>query len=79
MKYVLKNPTPKQQELLDFLEKNKDSNSDVEINSYAAPLVRFVDYLQGDVTEIDDDQEYVAFQALRYDCFNSFNLTTNDC
>jgi hypothetical protein len=76
MKEFFKNATPKQQDLFDLLEKNKNAETNVKISSYPTSLVRLINYLQGQVTKITDDHEYVKFlfQAVKYDCLKFIDI-----
>ena len=57
-----------------FLEENKDSTEYIVLDAYATSFVHFIDILQGDELDIDDDILYleILIYAYRYGCLDLF-------
>jgi hypothetical protein len=69
----------KRGELYAFLEENKDSTDYIVLDAYATSFVHFIDILQGEEFDIDDDILYleILIYAYRYGCLDLLCIDRN--
>jgi hypothetical protein len=69
----------KRGELYAFLEENKDSTDYIVLDAYATSFVHFIDILQGEEFDIDDDILFleILIYAYRYGCLDLLCIDRN--